>query len=165
MNAKESETKLMNRIRVEFTTEPFVIGRTPEHAKAAEMAAAGAGLETEFGPFGTSAVGDRAEVMAALPAIVEAAIDGGAARISFQVTTSDSVPRKPGIHDALERLLLRVEVEMGAGLEELSREDKQRAVKVLEERGAFNLRGSVEDVADRLGVSRFTVYNYLNATS
>ena len=62
----------MNRIRVEFTTEPFVIGRTPEHAKAAEMAAAGAGLETEFGPFGTSAVGDRAEVMAALPAIVEA---------------------------------------------------------------------------------------------
>jgi predicted transcriptional regulator YheO len=56
-------------------------------------------------------------------------------------------------------------VEMGAGLEELSREDKQRAVKVLEERGAFNLRGSVEDVADRLGVSRFTVYNYLNATS
>jgi ATP-dependent DNA helicase RecQ len=69
------------------------------------------------------------------------------------------------IHDALERLLLRVEVEMGAGLEELSREDKQRAVKVLEERGAFNLRGSVEDVADRLGVSRFTVYNYLNATS
>ena len=103
--------------------------------------------------------------MAALPSIVEAAIDGGAARISFQVTTSDSAPRKPGIHDALERLLLRVEVEMGAGLEELSREDKQRAVKVLEERGAFNLRGSVEDVADRLGVSRFTVYNYLNATS
>jgi uncharacterized protein YqgV (UPF0045/DUF77 family) len=165
MSAKESEKKFMNRIRVEFTTEPFVIGRTPEHAKAAESAAVAAGLETEFGPFGTSATGERSEVMAALPGIIDAAIENGAARISFQVTTSDSVPRKPGIHDALERLLLQVEVEVGAGLEELSREEKQKAVKILEERGAFNLRGSVEDVADRLGVSRFTVYNYLNATS
>ena len=165
MSAKESETKFMNRIRVEFTTEPFVIGRTPEHAKAAESAAVAAGLETEFGPFGTSATGERSDVMAALPGIIDAAIENGAARISLQVTTSDSVPRKPGIHDALERLLLQVEVEVGAGLEELSREEKQKAVKILEERGAFNLRGSVEDVADRLGVSRFTVYNYLNATS
>ncbi|MEI6249733.1 MAG: helix-turn-helix domain-containing protein [Actinomycetes bacterium] len=75
------------------------------------------------------------------------------------------VPGAVGEPDALERLLLQVEVEVGAGLEELSREEKQKAVKILEERGAFNLRGSVEDVADRLGVSRFTVYNYLNATS
>jgi len=165
MSDNESEKSLMNRIRVEFTTEPFVIGSTPEHAKAAESAAIAAGLETEFGPFGTSAMGERADVMAALPSIINAAIEGGAARISFQVTTSASVPRKPGIHDALERLLLQVEVELGAGLEELSREEKQKAVKILEERGAFNLRGSVEDVADRLGVSRFTVYNYLNATS
>jgi predicted transcriptional regulator YheO len=29
--------------------------------------------------------------------------------------------------------------------------------------GAFMLRRSVEDVADALGVSRITVYNYLNA--
>jgi len=155
----------VHRIRAEFTTEPFVIGSTPEHAKAAEQAASAAGLETEFGPFGTSATGDRSAVLAALPTILNAALEGGAARISLQVTTSASVPRKPGLHDALERLLLQVEVEMGAGLDELSREDKQRAVKLLEERGAFNLRGSVEDVADRLGVSRFTVYNYLNAHS
>jgi len=45
----------------------------------------------------------------------------------------------------------------------LSREDKQRAVRLLDERGAFQLRRSVELVADALGVSRFTVYNYLNA--
>ena len=34
---------------------------------------------------------------------------------------------------------------------------------LLDERGAFQLRKSVEEVADALGVSRFTVYNYLNA--
>jgi predicted transcriptional regulator YheO len=52
---------------------------------------------------------------------------------------------------------------LGARLAALSREDKQRAVRLLDERGAFQLRKAVEDVADALGVSRFTVYNYLNA--
>jgi hypothetical protein len=55
-----------------------------------------------------------------------------------------------------------VERDLGATLSQLSREDKQRAVKLLNERGAFQLRRSVEQVAEVLGVSRFTVYNYLN---
>jgi len=33
---------------------------------------------------------------------------------------------------------------------------------MLNEAGAFQLRKSVEQVAEVLGVSRFTVYNYLN---
>ena len=45
----------------------------------------------------------------------------------------------------------------------LSREDKQKAIRILDERGAFTLRRAVEDVADAMGVSRITVYNYLNA--
>lgn len=71
--------------------------------------------------------------------------------------------RLPGVHGALERMIATVEAELGGRLAELSREDKQVAVKRLEERGAFRLRKSVEQVADALGVSRFTVYNYLNA--
>lgn len=55
-----------------------------------------------------------------------------------------------------------VERELGGSLGSLSRIDKQRAVKMLNERGAFGLRKSVEQVAEALGVSRFTVYNYLN---
>ena len=47
-------------------------------------------------------------------------------------------------------------------LHELPRPDKQRAVRLLEEAGAFSYRKSVETVASALGVSRFTVYNYLN---
>jgi len=34
---------------------------------------------------------------------------------------------------------------------------------MLDERGAFAFRRSVESVADLMGVSRFTIYNYLNA--
>jgi hypothetical protein len=55
-----------------------------------------------------------------------------------------------------------VERELGGRLSDLDREEKQRAVKLLNERGAFRLRKSVEQVAEVLGVSRFTVYNYLN---
>jgi hypothetical protein len=55
-----------------------------------------------------------------------------------------------------------VERELGQSLADCDREGKQRAVKLLAERGAFRLRKSVEEVAALLGVSRFTVYNYLN---
>jgi hypothetical protein len=71
--------------------------------------------------------------------------------------------RLPQLQGALARLLDGVEREVGGPLGSLSREGKQRAVRLLEERGAFMLRRSVEDVADALGVSRITVYNYLNA--
>ena len=68
------------------------------------------------------------------------------------------------LHGALERMITGVERELGAPLADLSREDKQRAVRILDGRGAFTLRKAVEHVADAMGVSRFTVYNYLNAT-
>jgi HTH domain len=71
--------------------------------------------------------------------------------------------RLSGVPGALGRMIAGVEAELGAPLADLSREGKQRAVRLLEARGAFQLRKSVEDVADALGVSRFTVYNYLNA--
>jgi hypothetical protein len=71
--------------------------------------------------------------------------------------------RMPPLHGALDRLIDAVEAELGGRLPTLSREDKQRAVRMLDQRGAFTLRRAVEDVADALGVSRITVYNYLNA--
>lgn len=71
--------------------------------------------------------------------------------------------RPAPLHGALDRMIEQVERELGAALPSLSREDKQRAIRLLDERGAFILRRAVEDVADAMGVSRITVYNYLNA--
>ena len=62
-----------------------------------------------------------------------------------------------------DRLIEGVEREFGARLPQLGREEKQQAIRLLDERGAFTLRRAVEDVADAMGVSRITVYNYLNA--
>lgn len=71
--------------------------------------------------------------------------------------------RLPKLHGALDRLIEQVEKELGGPLTQLSRTDKQLAVKLLDQRGAFILRRAVEDVADAMGVSRITVYNYLNS--
>jgi HTH domain len=71
--------------------------------------------------------------------------------------------RLPPLQGALSRLIESVERELGASLGDLTREEKQRAVRLLDERGAFTLRRAVDDVADALSVSRITVYNYLNA--
>jgi hypothetical protein len=70
--------------------------------------------------------------------------------------------RMPGLQGALERMIATVERELGSDLASMSREDKQLAIGLLSERGAFTLRKAVEDVADAMGVSRFTVYNYLS---
>lgn len=70
--------------------------------------------------------------------------------------------RLPQLADSLDRILASMEREHGRPLAELDRRAKQHAVQTLEARGAFSVRHGVETVASALGVSRFTVYNYLN---
>lgn len=72
----------------------------------------------------------------------------------------DAEPRPD--EGGLAGILADVQREFAEPLHELPRPDKQRAVRLLEEAGAFSYRKSVESVATALGVSRFTVYNYLN---
>jgi hypothetical protein len=63
---------------------------------------------------------------------------------------------------SLDRLIAGVETQLGATLNKLDRADKQRAVRMLDDRGAFQLRKSIEDVGEAMGVSRITIYNYLS---
>jgi uncharacterized protein YqgV (UPF0045/DUF77 family) len=153
-------------LEAEFTSEPFQgEGEPPEHAVRAREAADRAGLDAHFGPLGTLARGDADTVLAALPGIARAAIDSGATRLTLQLRRVDGEPTgAPGVEltSALERLILEVERELGGKLAELDRPGKQRAVRLFRERGAFTLRKSVATVAEALGVTRFTVYNYLN---
>ena len=65
---------------------------------------------------------------------------------------------------SLERLVVTVEGQLGSPLADLDRAGKQQAIRMLDERGAFLLRKSIEDIAEAMGVSRITIYNYLNAT-
>jgi hypothetical protein len=98
----------------------------------------------------------------------------GATVVSVEQISKSDVPlvwegkvvagvRLPALHGAMDRLIDSVERELGGKLAPLSRAEKQRAIRLLDERGAFILRRAVEDVADAMGVSRITVYNYLNS--
>jgi len=70
--------------------------------------------------------------------------------------------RLPQLADSLDHILAAMERKQGKPLADLDRKAKQEVVRILEARGAFSVRHGVETVAGALGVSRFTVYNYLN---
>ncbi|KIF77518.1 transcriptional regulator [Streptomyces sp. 150FB] len=70
--------------------------------------------------------------------------------------------RLPQLSESLDHILAALERRHGVPLAELDRRTKQSVVRILEARGAFSVRHGVETVASALGVSRFTVYNYIN---
>nr|WP_202472099.1 helix-turn-helix domain-containing protein [Streptomyces sp. SID4921] len=71
--------------------------------------------------------------------------------------------RLPQLSESLDHILAAMERRHGMPLAELDRKAKQGVVRTLEARGAFSVRHGVETVAGALGVSRFTVYNYINS--
>jgi uncharacterized protein YqgV (UPF0045/DUF77 family) len=81
-----------------------------------------------------------------------------------QVIGAVERPVTADLRNGLTNLVSQIEADLGAPLADLSRTDKQRAVRMLDERGAFAVRNAVDEVADAMGVSRVTVYNYLNST-
>ncbi|MFJ5921701.1 helix-turn-helix domain-containing protein [Kitasatospora sp. NPDC092948] len=108
-----------------------------------------------------------AAVKPLLEAVGATAVDPAEARAEDVVLEWDGTPavavRLPHLNRALDRLLAETARRFdGRPLAELDRTEKQRVVALLEERGAFTVRHGVETVASALGVSRFTVYNYLN---
>lgn len=66
------------------------------------------------------------------------------------------------IDELLEILMMEAVESTGHTLDTLDKEDKMAVVRYLDNKGAFLIKKSAERVADFLGISRFTVYNYLN---
>ena len=66
------------------------------------------------------------------------------------------------VDELLDAMLLDAVHYTGKALEELEKEDKVAIVHYLDGKGAFLIKKSAERVAGFLGISRFTVYNYLN---
>lgn len=62
------------------------------------------------------------------------------------------------VMDAMIREAIR---EIGRPVENMSRDDKIAVLERLDQRGATQMRKSVEAIAKQLGISRVTAYNYL----
>ena len=71
---------------------------------------------------------------------------------------------EPHLGDALNRMIIAAATQVGVPTSEMSRFQKQQVVRYLDERGAFLIKKAVEQVAGELGVSRFTIYNYLEGS-
>lgn len=159
------------RVRVEFTTEPFhgEDDNLPAHVTASADALRYAGLSPDLGPLGTSVEGDSDTVVDAVAAALKEALSHGATRVTLTLGDVDAAGQSAAaggsatdLTDGLSRLIADVERELGGPLATLPRAEKQHAVRLLEERGAFEMRRSAETVGEALGLTRFTVYNYLN---
>jgi uncharacterized protein YqgV (UPF0045/DUF77 family) len=148
---------------VEFLVEPFVEGAPGDHVQAAIDVLAAAGLTVDVGPFSSQAVGPTHTLTSALGPMVDAALTAGATSVRLQVGSPGDTFGVGDLHDALQGMLRSAQRELGSGPEEWTRADKQAVVRMLDERGAFLLRGAVDDIANVMGVSRITIYNYLNA--
>ncbi|MDO4266925.1 MAG: PAS domain-containing protein [Eubacteriales bacterium] len=93
-----------------------------------------------------------------------------ASRLSQELTAFHS---QPGEEKAPQEQFARditevMEIIIQAELEQIQKpvaymqkEDKLALVKRLEDKGIFDVKGSVEYVAERLAVTNFTIYNYL----
>ncbi|CAL9312495.1 hypothetical protein SUDANB25_04971 [Streptomyces sp. SudanB25_2051] len=76
----------MERLRVEFTTEPFDLDEAPAHAVVAREVIQGAELDAvDVGPFGNTAEGRADAVLAAVDALLRRALEAGATRVSLQL--------------------------------------------------------------------------------
>lgn len=66
------------------------------------------------------------------------------------------------VDEVLENLIQNAISSIGKKTAEMTREDKVAIVAYLEAKGAFLIRYSVERVAELLGMTKYTIYNYLD---
>lgn len=67
------------------------------------------------------------------------------------------------VDELAQRVLSQAITSVGIPVELMHKRHKMAVVSDLKDRGFFLLKASVETAAQALGVTRFTVYNYLNA--
>ncbi len=71
----------------EFIIEPFVPGELGEHVMAGIEAAKRTGVTVDVGPFGTTVTGERTAVLESINALLPAALDSGATRLTLTIET------------------------------------------------------------------------------
>ena len=150
-------------LAAEFLVEPFAEGEPGDHVTAALDAFDQRGLAVELGPFASVSVGDPDAIAEAVANMIRNAMGAGATSIRIHVGADPKTLNISPLHDALGSMIRAAERDIGTSSDQWSRAEKQQVVRMMDEQGAFLLRGAVDDIARIMGVSRITIYNYLNA--
>lgn len=65
------------------------------------------------------------------------------------------------INDVMEKMLTNSIKEVEKPIPYMEKDDKIKVIEYLDKKGAFMIKGAVDHAADKLNVSRYTIYNYL----
>jgi len=66
------------------------------------------------------------------------------------------------IDDLLGRVFIKAKEKIGKPIEKMQKNDKLEVVKYLQKKGVFLVKGNIDKIANKLNVSRYTIYNYLS---
>ena len=66
------------------------------------------------------------------------------------------------IQSVIEKIIMETIETLSKPVEILNKDEKMQFVKHLDEKGIFEVKGSVENIAEMLGVSKYTIYNWLD---
>lgn len=66
------------------------------------------------------------------------------------------------VDEILESIIGKAIEEVNKPVSLMQKEDNLRVVEIVDKKGGFMIRGSIDQLAYRLNVSRYTIYNYLD---
>jgi len=66
------------------------------------------------------------------------------------------------LDDLLERVFIKAQEIVGKSIEKMQKDDKLKVVRYLQNKGVFLVKGNIDKIANKLNVSRYTIYNYLS---
>lgn len=65
------------------------------------------------------------------------------------------------VSEVLENIMSKAIEEINIPVSLMQKEENLRVVEIVDEKGGFMIKGSIDQMAKKLNVSRFTIYNYL----
>lgn len=65
------------------------------------------------------------------------------------------------LEELLDKLFSEAKSRIGKPISSMKKEDKIEIIRYLNSKQFFLVKGAIEDIAEKLGVTRYTVYNYL----
>ncbi len=69
------------------------------------------------------------------------------------------------VKSIIEKMIAEAIEVLNKPIELMNKDEKMTFVKILDEKGVFLVKGTVDDLAEMLGVSKFTIYNWLEKVS
>lgn len=66
------------------------------------------------------------------------------------------------LDDLLEKIFIKAQEKLGKPIGKMKKDDKLELVRYLQKKGIFLVKGNIDKIANKLNVSRYTIYNYLS---